>query len=350
MKDKKIFNEIEIMRVIAMICVVLQHSMAIYAWGGWFRTSKVNSTFFAIANNYLATIHIYSFVFISGYLFYFLAFEKKKYNNSKEFVIKKIRRLLIPYIVIYFIWLLPISSILDRKINIADSILSPFIGINNGHLWFLFVLFELYMIFRFCIKKIDIVTKSQFKIYFIVVYFAYLFANFLIMIGIPQFFQWYRVIEFSMFFLFGCYAYRFIQFKKVNFTKIILLWIIIGGIIVLTHQLMSNSIYNITLKLLKPIQSFFAILVCYCLSCKVNKNFISNSRLFKFLHKNNFKIYLLQEPIIYFFAQYFYNKEKFSAFVVVGITFIMTITISSVILVIYSKLISKILEIKSLYK
>ena len=64
-------------KAILMLFVVLQHSMAIYS-GVWGPFEPVhNSLVFNKLSSIISTFHIYGFVLVSGYIFYFKRFEKK---------------------------------------------------------------------------------------------------------------------------------------------------------------------------------------------------------------------------------------------------------------------------------
>ena len=68
-------------KTILMLLVVFYHSI-LYWNGQWFiGKPEFASPLFSIIAQWLNTFHIYAFTLVSGYLFYYLKFEKGKYGN-----------------------------------------------------------------------------------------------------------------------------------------------------------------------------------------------------------------------------------------------------------------------------
>lgn len=88
------------------------------------------------------------FFSLSGYLFYGSV---NKYS-LKTIIAKKNKRLIIPYIFICFLWMDPIKFILKvphYEIDCLGTIIKhQIIGLNNGHLWFLYTLFAIFILFK----------------------------------------------------------------------------------------------------------------------------------------------------------------------------------------------------------
>ncbi len=113
-----------------MILIVLYHCLCPYThmWGQ-------PALHFQLYENIALPILLVSmptFVFISGYLYYILKEEKQHYENNKDFILKKAKRLLIPYILIGILLLI-----------IKDDTPARFLK-NFSHLWFLLMLFDIF--------------------------------------------------------------------------------------------------------------------------------------------------------------------------------------------------------------
>lgn len=134
MEKSKRFDEISIMRVMAMTMIVAFHSLCFYN-GRW---TKVNAIFIPIwykISCFLDVIDLNMFVFISGYLYGYLYIYRNKYRHPSEVIRIKAVRLLIPYL----FWGIPMAIIWPW--NTWSKL---FYGI--GHLWFLLMLFGVFTI------------------------------------------------------------------------------------------------------------------------------------------------------------------------------------------------------------
>lgn len=129
-----------------MLLVVLYHSM-IFWEGTWFTEDpKIPSPILGYFASWLNSFHVYAFTLVSGYLFYFLRFEKKKYQNFGEFVIHKVQRLVVPYCFIAAIWVIPIQWYFFRY-DLETIFKNYILGEAPNQLWYLWMLFHVFWIF-----------------------------------------------------------------------------------------------------------------------------------------------------------------------------------------------------------
>lgn len=132
MEKKNRFDEISVMRVLAMTMIVAFHSLCFYN-GRW---TKVDALFIPVwykVSCFLDVIDLNMFVFISGYLYGYLYIYRNKYRHPSEVIRIKAVRLLIPYL----FWGIPMAIIWPW--NTWSKLLY---GI--GHLWFLLMLFGVF--------------------------------------------------------------------------------------------------------------------------------------------------------------------------------------------------------------
>ena len=134
MEKPKRFEEISIMRVLAMTMIVAFHSLCFYN-GRWTKVNALNIPFWHNLSSFLDVIDLNMFVFISGYLYGYLYIYRNKYRHPSEVIRIKAVRLLIPY----FFWGIPMAIVWPW--NTWTKLLY---GI--GHLWFLLMLFGVFTI------------------------------------------------------------------------------------------------------------------------------------------------------------------------------------------------------------
>ena len=106
MEQNKKFDEISIMRAMAMTMIVAFHSLCFYN-GRWSKVNAIDIPFWHNMSYFLDVIDLNMFVFISGYLYGYLYIYRNKYRHPSEVIRIKARRLLIPY----FFWGIPMAIV-----------------------------------------------------------------------------------------------------------------------------------------------------------------------------------------------------------------------------------------------
>jgi surface polysaccharide O-acyltransferase-like enzyme len=134
MDKSKRFDEISIMRVMAMTMIIAFHSLCFYN-GRWSKVNAIDIPIWHKVSCFLDVIDLNMFVFISGYLYGYLYIYRNKYRHPSEVIRIKAIRLLIPYL----FWGIPMAMIWPW--NTWSKL---FYGI--GHLWFLLMLFGVFTI------------------------------------------------------------------------------------------------------------------------------------------------------------------------------------------------------------
>ena len=146
--DKNI--ELENCNIIKILMsVIIYHSTIFWSSTTWFNQAPVfQSNVLAYISEWLGGIHVYTFTFISGYLFYYLKYECGKYDNFKVSIKKRARRLLRPYIITSIIWCIPFF-VLYFNGNIKEVFKRFFLAMAPSQLWFLIMLFGVFSFFLF---------------------------------------------------------------------------------------------------------------------------------------------------------------------------------------------------------
>jgi surface polysaccharide O-acyltransferase-like enzyme len=129
MENTKRFDEISIMRVLAMTMIIALHSLCFYS-GRWTYMGAIDVPFWSSVANFLNEIDLNMFVFISGYLYGYLYIFRNKYRHPTEVIRNKVLRLLLPYCLwgVFMVVVFPFYSL-------------PQILYGVSHVWFLLMLF-----------------------------------------------------------------------------------------------------------------------------------------------------------------------------------------------------------------
>lgn len=284
-------------KTILMILVVLYHSTLF--WNGtWFTANPLcEAKVLGLFARWLNTFHIYGFTLVSGYLFYYLKFEKGKYQQFGAFLKSKAKRLLIPYAFIAAIWVAP-GHYLWNDFTISSLVLKYILGTAPSQLWFLLMLFVVFVIAW---------PLSQFleKHTFLSVGIAVLLYG-LGLVGnnlIPNVFQILTAFEYFIFFLAG---FKIRQYGSKHLMKIPgFIWIA-GSILLFSGYEMISSNGSFFVKLLSfglsaACNMVGAVMAFVVLQKIANRTDYQNSRLFNCLSNCSMTIYMLHQQIVYLF-------------------------------------------------
>ena len=149
--NKMVMDRINKLKIIACLLIVLGHSTAIYT-GNWVFKSEQTSFFYKNLSIYVSGFHLILFVFASGFIYAYCREKKDKYKSLKELIKIKFKRLIIPYCFVGAFFMIPIGMILNierYRNSYIINLISFIVGRNNGHLWFLMMLFILFIIWFF---------------------------------------------------------------------------------------------------------------------------------------------------------------------------------------------------------
>ncbi len=131
---KRRIEQIDIARGFAAICMILGHAFIVYpidiSQVGWCRA----------LHNWIYSFHMELFFFLAGAVWYC--------KDYKTYIIKKIKRILIPYIVFGVVSILLRmmgTSLVNNNESLKEGIID-FIFRGGGY-WFLYVLFIMYLVF-----------------------------------------------------------------------------------------------------------------------------------------------------------------------------------------------------------
>ncbi len=326
----KNFNKVDIntctfSKTVLMIIIVLYHSILFFS-NTWFdavepvTTSKVLS-FFA---SWLNSFHVYGFVLISGYLFYYLRYEKNKYQEYKPFILNKFKRLIIPYLFVLILWVIP-NYVYFYGFDFKTILKNYILGVSPNQLWFLLMLFFVFAIFWLLsdfIKNHNLIGGITMIVLFFV---SILFGRF-----ITNYFQIWTVLQCLTFFYLG---FIFRDKAKIVIESIpFFLWIIADIVLFIvlknmpTEGIIFKAIYIGISYILNIVGAIMAFTTLSFIGSRLN---ILNSKLINNLSSISMSIYLFHQQVIYWFI-YLLNG-KLNIYIHASIIFIGSFLISFLI-------------------
>lgn len=304
--------------MVLMILVVLYHSI-IFRSGlqSSLVTDDINS-YIDIFANWLNSFHIYGFTLISGYIFYHIKYEGGGYKSYKEFIKKKERRLLKPYVFCSLFWAIPINIYVFRY-DLKTIFVKFFLVKGANQLWFLIMLFGVFIIFwpiSNYVKKYNFVG-----LFFVLVLY---FMGFLINIISLDYFQISNIMKFVFFFWMG---FKLRQYSDNFFLKFpTILYILLDIFLFVLAYMISNT--NIFYKflsvlitlMLNSIGALMSFLILQIVASKIKWREI---KFFYILSEFSMIIFLFHQQIIYLISQH-----KVGNFFNIIINFVFSIILS----------------------
>lgn len=270
-----------IIKVIVTILVVIGHCSRMYTNQGVI-TPACESNVLIYITNFIYSFHMPLFMCISGCVYGLCRFELNKYNNKKDFIANKIKRLLVPYLFIGFFYVAPVMCLLSLTENsYIEYVLNGIIfGQDSRHLWFLTTLFFIFVIMIFFDNKI----YNNKNVLLICIIF--------IIINILSRFVRIVIISNTMQYLF--YFFLGVIINK-YFYKIFNNYLNITYIFLFLFIYILSLFYNVPAIILGTlgINFFFSVMLI------INKYIIKIEKYNIFLKKYSFGIYLFHPMIIY---------------------------------------------------
>ena len=160
------------LRVFATLVVVLGHCIIIFdpSWSASFGFHHQYDCHTAVLiKRFINLFQMELFFVISGICF---GYDKSNTVGPLNFVKKKFYRLIIPFIAIAFIWLLPIRIAINfpryESLSFFEIVYNILTVRDAGHLWFLPVLFNIFIIsfsLRLCSEKKWLVIFFAFALF-----------------------------------------------------------------------------------------------------------------------------------------------------------------------------------------
>jgi hypothetical protein len=183
-------DDVNIIRPIVIVLLVLMHSFTMYAHEWPFPEGIHDVRAYYWVQRISFSFMLEMFVFVSGYVFAFQIYERGKVFSLKSLINNKFRRLLLPSMFFSTLYILLFTHPLSIK-----RIYSVIVG--AGHLWFLPVLFCCFIV-TFLLLKLKIDNRLK---------LACLFLLSSISFAVPNIFRCSKIAYFLFFFFLGIYIY-----------------------------------------------------------------------------------------------------------------------------------------------
>lgn len=321
MNYQKTEDEYSIIKVCLTIMVVIAHIIVFFSdYGG-----VVEMPFHGVLNycyHYIYSFVMSMFIFISGAI-YRKGIDKGKYQDNFKFINKKFVRLLVPY----FLWGIGIVAPVFKLLGFTEKSYVSYVfhgiilGKDSRHLWFLWTLFFIFVL----MKSLQVVLKkgiiAELVILLISTVLCYYSWDFTGMFGINSIAHYFVYFMFGYFFE-GKKAFFHVFLEKRPWISIMLFLLI--GILVKTTN-------NFNINFILP---WIGIIMMYGLVVAFHK-WIYTGKLYYYLKKNSFGIYLVHPMIIYvvfyLFGEKFKNYPLLFCMIVFPITLVLSYGITEMI-------------------
>ncbi len=282
-------------KTLMMLLVVVGHCATACSGKGWFTVApESRSAVLSFISSFTGMYHVQTFLFVSGYLFYYLRYELGRYSDISEFVKKKSLRLLAPFL-FACLWAIP-AYIYFFKPELSVFIKKFVICENPAQLWFLLALFWIYIAFYFLSRLLD---KFDFFKRMSLVTAVILLAGFCVLsLGNYVIYKFVKINLFSVLtglryfpLFFAGFIFRKFDFEKLNKFSIPLL------IFSAAATVIYNRFAHGTVETLLQVPLW--ILNSTAMFIFITKYVNLKGRLFEIFKKHNFTVYLLHQQLIY---------------------------------------------------
>lgn len=314
-------------KTILMLLIVLYHGMRIFADGGWGPYEAVfTSPAIGIVSDWLNTFHIYAFTLISGYIFYYIKYEKGGYQSYFPFLGNKALRLLVPYVFISAVWVAPLNEWFFPEESIAKNFV---LGYAPRQLWFLLMLFWVFAVFWLIS---DLVNRNALcgALIVCVLYGIGCFA--------PSIFTLNRGLQYMLYFSVGFLIRKFDLGNKVLYKIPSIAYLIVSVLLFMGLEYIEGGKGQI-MKLMRmgldAVQHVVGAVGAFVILQRFVDRFLQGNKVVDFFSQHSMTIYLVHQQLIYFSIGWFNGVVSPVVLVLINFTF------SLVVSVVFSMLMSK---------
>lgn len=314
-------------KAILMLTIVLYHSMRIFARGTWGPYPPVNEApVLGYISEWFNSFHVYAFVLISGYIFYYIKYEKGGYQKYLPFLVNKAARLLVPYVFIAAVWVAPIHAYYFGTEELIEKYV---LGSAPSQLWFLLMLFWVFAVF-WLISNIAKKKPLLGGVIVCVMYCVGLFA--------PSIYCFNSGLRYLMFFGIG-FLIRKCALGSRLFYKIPSLVYLVADIGLFVVCELLGSYEGIIFKAVSLGCSLLLHVVgavsAFIFLQRVVNRFLRGNKIIDFFGKHSMVIYLVHQQLIYFSIGAFNGIVL--PIVLVLINFVFALTVSAAFSVLMHK-------------
>lgn len=313
-------NEYAIMKVAASILVVAGHVIIFYSNTGGIIPMQTDQLLDFVMR-FIYSFHMPLFMFVSGAV-YHICISAGKYKNAAEFMAKKFKSLIIPYLIWGVLYVTPVMMLL----RVTDQSPAEYIveGIllcrNSRHLWFIWALFFVSLGIRFLkpvIERGKVYRLLMLAVFLIAWYLSWNLTDLFGINSIIRYFLWYY-----MGYLFDGQKQRIDSVINRN-KKITIAVSILSILIIVLYLQTGNNLWT------GLAAAGAGIVLSYCAAASM-KSFIFASKIYRLLERNCFGIYLAHPMIVYVCFYYFRGWMKNPCITSITVTLV-ALTVSTLI-------------------
>lgn len=278
--------ELNIMKFYGILLVILGHVAFCYTSMGAVPPA-VPSDFMCIIKDVIYSFHMPMFVFVSGCVFAFQVEIRKKEYTLPSLIKNKLKRLLLPYYVFAYLWVLPTMFYLGKEpLQYAKGLL---VGIDSRHLWYVMMLFGVFILF-YVLRLLCNRFRIPHYVILVVAILLYIIPCTVV------YFQIDNIFRYLLWFSAGYFLFlnrRWIRYTLVSTC-------ILSGIMFMARVEVLDSLLMLS-------NGFIGICIFYYIS--LHSKQLLKSRIFQVISKDSFGIYLFHAMIIYITEKLFQPYE-----------------------------------------
>ena len=329
----KKYNYIDLVRTITMFVVVINHILFFYSDNPfWYIYADEKNEMAVYLCEILNFTVIPIFVLCSGFLFQ--ASMQKKEIRMIDTVVKRTKRLLLPFFAYGVFWLVPTYTIFDiptfgrpKGTSLTDGYKAMLLGQFCDVSWFLLMLFWvtiIWILLKALLKKERIIIGATATA---VIFLAsrYLLAD-------VNFYKINQIDIYIVIFFVGASFYWIAdRLNELSFTVLMLISVLGAAICAILAPYSSDAywLYCVLAVVMPVCMVIFAMAIC-----KLEmQSRVENTQIYKWLLKHNMDIYLMQAPGMYlsFWLVYPLVGQNFALCVI--IIFAVTIFIDFILVI-----------------
>lgn len=282
--------EIDFMRAICCILVIIIHVTAAF----WYTFKTSTIPYKVVINlNSLSKFAVPSFVFISGFVLYYVYQNKK--IETLIFYKKRLSKVFVPYFIWSVLYITVNYLAFERPIDIKSLIYYFSLGKANYHLYYMCLILQFYLLFPLLIKAFQAFENHLVS----TILFFVLNFSFIRYVKLP--FSDRIFIYYIMFFILGFYLAD-LKNKDFKIKKIVTLLVTGIYLIVTSYYVLETYKVMVKVPLLSKVLykhswwyfSLVSIIFLYVLAnyFSLNLRAIADHRLIQSISKHSFTIYL----------------------------------------------------------
>lgn len=324
MEQKNWLSNTRFTKTVLMILVIFCHAADFWT-GNWFtKNPLIPCNTIGIIAEIIGSFHIYCFVLVSGYIFYY-KYSNGGYRKYSEFIKTKIQRLIIPYVFVSIIWVAPIACFFF-KFNVIQVFRNFVLAEAPNQLWFLWMLFGVFIIYWPLAKFFQ--DKNILGFFLAVSFFGFgTIGDYLF----PNIFQVWTAFKYVLFFWIGTKIRQYESEKIYRYgipaLALFVFFFITRSILLPEIDGVLFSVFNIGLGLL--INVFGAIGAFITLQIISERIQWKDNGIFVLLANKTMPMYLFHQQIIYFVI--FYLNGALNPWIHMSISFLISTVLSLMI-------------------